>query len=69
MCLACAFVGNPDVIILDEPTLGLDIKFQKHFQHKMKAWKENKLIIIFTANHNEAIALSDKIWYFRNQTL
>ncbi len=69
MSLACAFVGDPDVIIIDQPTLGLDIKFQKLFQYKIKAWKQNKLIIIFTANHTEAYGFSDKIWYFQNQRI
>ncbi len=64
MCLACAFVGDPDVIILDEPTLGLDIKFQRIFQQKVRSWKENKLIVIFTASHEEADSLSDRVWYF-----
>jgi ABC-type multidrug transport system ATPase subunit len=36
MCLACAFVGNPDVIILDEPTLGLDLRFKRIFYNKIR---------------------------------
>lgn len=50
MCLACAFIGDPDVIIIDEPTLGLDVRFKQIFWEKLRKWKENKLIIVGTSD-------------------
>jgi len=31
LCLACAFVGEPKMLIFDEPSLGLDVNFKKLF--------------------------------------
>lgn len=62
MCLACVFIGDPDVIIIDEPTLGLDVRFKKIFWEKLRKWKENKLIIVGTSDSEEAELISDKIW-------
>jgi ABC-2 type transport system ATP-binding protein len=65
MCLACTFIGDPSLVILEEPTVGLDLRFQRIFWNKLKQWKESKLIIVFTSNNNEAEAISDRIWYFQ----
>ena len=35
LCLASAFIGNPDVVILDEPTMGVDIRFKRIFWKKL----------------------------------
>ena len=51
LCLACAFIGNPDIVILNDPTMGLDIRFKKIFCDKMSEWKKNKLVIIGTSNN------------------
>jgi ABC-2 type transport system ATP-binding protein len=50
VALACAFVGNPDVVIIDEPTLGLDIRFRSIFHRKLSEWKRGKLIILGTSD-------------------
>jgi ABC-2 type transport system ATP-binding protein len=34
--LACAFIGSPDVVIIDEPTLGLDTRFRNVFHRKLR---------------------------------
>ena len=34
--LACGFIGNPDVIIIDEPTLGLDNRFKGILHRKLR---------------------------------
>jgi ABC-2 type transport system ATP-binding protein len=52
--LACAFIGDPDVIIIDEPTLGLDIRFKNILHRKLRTWKEHKLIILGTSDQTEA---------------
>jgi ABC-2 type transport system ATP-binding protein len=52
--LACAFIGDPDVVIIDEPTLGLDIRFKNILHRKLRIWKEHKLIILGTSDQTEA---------------
>lgn len=66
MLLACAFIGNPDVIIIDEPTLGLDVRFKKIFWQKLTKWKQNRLIIIGTSDDEEVDIVSDRIWTFNH---
>lgn len=48
--LACAFIGNPEVVILNEPTLGLDLRFKRIFWDKLRTWKEGRLIIVGTSD-------------------
>jgi ABC-2 type transport system ATP-binding protein len=50
VALACTFVGNPDVVIIDEPTLGLDARFRSIFHRKLSEWKHDKLIILGTSD-------------------
>ena len=35
MCLACSFIGNPSVVFLEDPSVGLDTAFQKRFWEKL----------------------------------
>ena len=51
LCLACAFIGNPEVVIINEPTMGLDLRFKRIFWQKLKEWKEQRLIIIGTSDN------------------
>lgn len=48
VALAQAIIHNPDVIILDEPTEGLDPNQKKEFYSLIKSFSKNKLILIST---------------------
>jgi ABC-type multidrug transport system ATPase subunit len=65
LCLACAFVGNPDVVLLDEPFLGLDTRFRGVLYRKLREWREGRLILVGTADREEAEAVSDRIFVLR----
>jgi ABC-type multidrug transport system ATPase subunit len=65
LCLACAFVGNPDVVLLDEPFLGLDTRFRGVLYRKLRQWREGRLIFVGTADREEAEAVSDRIFVLR----
>jgi Cu-processing system ATP-binding protein len=59
---AIAFLFNPDVLILDEPTAGLDPVSAEIFKQKIrKSVAENKLILITTHNLTEVDELADKV--------
>lgn len=49
------------MVIIDEPTLGLDIRFRHILYRKLKEWKQNKLIILGTSDHCEASNVSDRV--------
>lgn len=57
--LARALIHDPPILLLDEPTLGLDPHFALHMRDKIKAL--NKTIILTTHYMEEAEFLSDRI--------
>lgn len=59
LCLARALVYDPPVLLLDEPTLGLDPRFALHVRDKIK--KLGKTVILTTHYMEEAEFLSDSI--------
>ena len=51
VALALCFVGDPDLVILDEPTTGLDADGQQHFQEIAKTFLEEGGSIILTSHY------------------
>lgn len=51
--LARAFAIETDILLLDEPFVGLDIKFRKHLLETIKKRLEENHIIVFTGHHVE----------------
>ncbi|BAK54353.1 ABC transporter ATP-binding protein [Sulfurisphaera tokodaii] len=62
VAIACGLVGNPKVIFLDEPTVGLDPKSRRNLWELIKSLKDMK-ITIFLATHylEEAERLADRV--------
>ncbi|MCD4650633.1 MAG: ATP-binding cassette domain-containing protein, partial [Candidatus Cloacimonetes bacterium] len=46
--IAQALLGNPDLVIVDEPTAGLDPKERHHFHNLLSEIGENKIVILST---------------------
>ncbi|WP_243525295.1 ABC transporter ATP-binding protein [Bacillus pseudomycoides] len=64
---ALALAGNPDLLFLDEPTVGMDITSRKTFWETIrKLSSEGKTIILTTHYLEEADALADRILLFAN---
>jgi len=64
---ALALAGNPDLLFLDEPTVGMDITSRKAFWETIRRLaSEGKTIILTTHYLEEADALSDRILLFAN---
>lgn len=67
---ALALAGNPDLLFLDEPTVGMDITSRKAFWETIrKLASEGKTIILTTHYLEEADALADRILLFANGEL
>lgn len=65
-----AFLFNPNIIILDEPTAGLDPVSTEIIKHKILLAKNNgKLIIITTHIMQDAEELSDRLIYLLEGTV
>jgi ABC-2 type transport system ATP-binding protein len=60
--LAIAFVNDPDLVILDEPTAGLDLYTKKQIWDILKSFNKKGKTIFLTTNHVlEPQAIADKV--------
>jgi len=61
LSLAISLMGDPDVLMMDEPTTGLDPKSRRLIWDLIHREKKNKLVLLTTHSMEEAEKLSDKI--------
>ena len=61
LSIAMALVSQPEVLFLDEPTLGLDVLARRELWGVIRALKGRTTIILTTHYLEEAEALSDRI--------
>ena len=61
LSLAIAFLGNPKIVFLDEPTTGMDPRNRRNIWEMILKLKNDKAIILTTHSMEEADALSDKV--------
>lgn len=59
--IACAILGNPDVLILDEPTVGLDPEQIVEIRELISSLKENRVILISSHILSEIEEICDRI--------
>ena len=70
LCIAMACCGRSRVIILDEPTGGVDIASRKHIWNILKKIKnDEKIILLITHFMDEASFLADKIGILKQEKL
>ena len=61
VCVCLAFVGDSRVVILDEPTAGVDPIARRFIWNLVLKYKAKRTIILTTHHLDEAEILSDKI--------
>lgn len=63
LMIARALINDPDIVILDEPTVGLDPEIRKNIWDKIVSLKESGKTIILTTHYlDEAQSLCDRIF-------
>ena len=68
--LALALLGNPEIVILDEPTAGLDVEGRVAIHREIRKLKEQgKTIILASHDMAEVGELCDRIGILRNGQL
>lgn len=67
--LAQALLGNPEILILDEPTAGLDPEQQKDMFDYIRSLKEDHTIILSSHILSDVSAVADYVWIINNGKL
>ena len=61
LSIAMALISEPEILFLDEPTLGLDVIARSELWELVRSFKGEKTVILTTDYLEEAEALSDRI--------
>lgn len=61
LSIAMALISDPEILFLDEPTLGLDVLARRELLNKISALKGKITVILTTHYLEEAESLSDRI--------
>jgi ATP-binding cassette subfamily A (ABC1) protein 3 len=69
LSVSVALIGCPPIVLLDEPTTGIDPKARRKLWASLIKAKENSTILLTTHSMEEAEALSDRIAIMVNGTV
>lgn len=69
LSIAMALIGEPEILFLDEPTLGLDVLARSDLWDVIRSLKGKVTIILTTHYMEEAEALSDRIGIMKDGRL
>ncbi len=69
LSIAMALIGEPEILFLDEPTLGLDVLARSDLWDAIRALKGTVTIVLTTHYMEEAEALSDRIGIMKDGKL
>jgi ABC-2 type transport system ATP-binding protein len=59
---ALALAGDPDLLFLDEPTVGMDVETRRSFWERIRALREAGRAVLLTTHYlEEADALADRV--------
>lgn len=63
--IAQAFLGDPDIVVLDEATVGLDPMQRIKFKSFLKAYGENRIIILSTHIMSDLQEIADHLFFLK----
>ncbi len=61
LSVGIALIGDTKVVILDEPTSGMDTTTRRRFWDMIRQYKEDRIIVLTTHYMDEADILGDRI--------
>jgi ABC-2 type transport system ATP-binding protein len=70
LALSCALVHDPEVLILDEPTTGVDPLSRRQFWDILKSLRESGSTIVVSTPYMDEVALADRtVFIFQGEKL
>lgn len=69
LALSCAMIHKPDILILDEPTTGVDAVSRKEFWEMLKRLKNQGITIMVSTPYMDEANLCDRIALIQNGTI
>jgi len=69
VALAASFLNNPEILILDEPYVNLDIKTIQNLTDILKSFKNTKTLLITSHNLDLVVDLCDRFLIMENGVL
>ena len=61
LALSCALIHKPEVLILDEPTTGVDAVSRKEFWEMLRKLKEKNITILVSTPYMDEASLCDRV--------
>jgi ABC-type multidrug transport system ATPase subunit len=61
LALSCALIHKPDILLLDEPTTGVDVVSRKEFWQMLQRLKEQGLTILVATPYMDEAMLCDRV--------
>lgn len=61
LALALAFVGNPELAVLDEPTVGLDVESRQRLRQVVRDLSDGRSVLFTTHDLEEAQAIATRV--------
>jgi ATP-binding cassette subfamily A (ABC1) protein 3 len=61
LSVASALIGDSKLVVLDEPTAGMDLSARRKLWNMLKKYKQGRIIILTTHYMDEADILGDRI--------
>ncbi|MBI5325069.1 MAG: ABC transporter ATP-binding protein [Ignavibacteriae bacterium] len=69
LALSCALIHKPRLLVLDEPTTGVDAVSRKEFWEMLKRLKEQGITIIVSTPYMDEAVLCDRIAFIQNGSI